>query len=83
MSQVFHIRESPLSPQSYGKSQLLQVQHFDISTQNETSINFISGGGLHEEYIYENTYVCIGKEKEKQEPTLISPNKYGPGFSIM
>ncbi len=83
VSQVFHIRESPLPPQSYGKSQLLQVEHSKISTQNASSINFISGGGVHEEYVYENTYVCIEKEKVEQEPTLISPNKYGPGFSIM
>ena len=70
MSQVFHIRESPPSPQSYGSSYLLQAQHSDISTQNPTSIN-------------ENTSICIEKEKEEQEPTLISPSKYGPRFTIM
>ena len=83
MSQVFHIRESPLSPKSYGKSQLLQEKHSKISTKNVTSINFISGSGVHEEHVYENTSVCIDTEKVEQEPTLISPRKYGLGFIIM
>ena len=69
LSQVFTIRESPLSPQSYGKSQLLQAQHSKISTKNATSIN-------------ENTSVCIEKEKEEQEHTLISSRKYGLGSII-
>lgn len=70
MSQVSHIRELPLSPLSYGKSQLLQDQHSKIGTQNATSIN-------------EATSVCIEKEKEDQECTLISPSQYGLGFTIM
>ena len=32
MSQVFHIRESPVSTQSYGSSYLFQAQHYEIST---------------------------------------------------
>ena len=83
MSQVFHIRESPPSPQSYGSSHLLQAQHSKISTKNATFINFISRSGLPEEHVYENTSIYIGKEKEQQEPTLVSPSKYGPGFIIM
>lgn len=75
--------DSPRSPQFYGKLQLLQVQQPKISTQNTTSINSISGGSLHEEHVRENTSICIEKEKEEQETTLISPNKYGPGFTMM
>ena len=55
MSQVSHIRESPLSP---------------IRKQHATSIN-------------ENTSVCIEKAQVEQKPTLISPSKYGLGFTIM
>ena len=55
MSQVFHIRELSLTPQSFGKSYLLQAQHSEISTQDATSINFISGGGLHKDNVYDNT----------------------------
>ena len=68
MSQVFHNRKSPISPQSYGKSHLLQAQHFEISTKNATSINFIHGNDLPEEHVYENTSICIEKTKVEQEP---------------
>ena len=70
MSQVFTVRESPISPQSHGKSHPLQAQYSHISTKNATSIN-------------ENTSICIKKEKEEKKPTLISSSKYGPGFIIM
>lgn len=83
ISQVSYIRESPFSPKSYGKSQLLQAQHSKIRTKISTSINLICGGGLFEEHFYENTSIYIEKEKEEQEPTLISPSKYGPMFTIM
>ena len=65
------LRKSPFSPQSYGKSHLLQAQYSEISTKNATSINFTSASGLPEEHVYENTSICIEKEKEEQEPTLI------------
>ena len=83
MSQVFHIRESPPSPQSYGSSHLFQAQHFEISTKNATSINFISGSDLPKEHVYESTSIYIEKEKEEKEPTLTSSSKYGLGSIIM
>ena len=83
MPQVFHIRESPLSPQSYSQSQLSQAQYSEISTQTYTSINFISGSDLLEEHLYENTSIYIEKEKEKEKHTLIFPRKYGLGLTIM
>ena len=55
MSQVFHITESPPSPQSYEKSNLFQAQHSEISTKNATPINFINGSDLPKEHVYENT----------------------------
>ena len=70
MSQVFTIRESPLSPQSYGKSHLLQAQHSKNSTMNATSIN-------------QNAFISIEKAKEEQEPTLISSSKYRLGFTML
>lgn len=38
-------------------------------------MTFTSGGGLHEEHVYENTSTWIEKDKEEQEPTPISPKK--------
>lgn len=83
MSKIFHIRESPLSTLYCGKSQLLQAQQPKINTQSATSINFISGGGLHEEHVSQNTSICIEKKKKEQESSLISPSNYGPRFTIM
>ena len=83
MSQVFHLRESPISPQCYGSSHLFQAKHFEINMKNATSINLISRSDLPKENVYENTSICIEKGKEEKEPTLISPSKYGLGFIIM
>jgi hypothetical protein len=51
--------------------------------QKKPSMTFTSGGGLHEEHVYENTSTWIDKAKVEQEPTHISSNKYGPIFTIM
>ena len=83
MSQAFHIGKLPLSPKSYGILQSLQVQQFLNDKQKNTFPNFISGVGTHEEHAYQNTSTCIDKAKKEQEPSLISPDKYECGFSIM
>ena len=83
MSQAFHIGKLPLSPKSYGKPQSLQVQQSSTDKQKTTFPNFISGSGTHEENIHENTSTYIDKAKKEQEPSLISPDKYGRGFTIM
>ena len=83
MSQVFHVKESSPSPQSYGSSHLFQAQHSKINTKNATSINFISRSGLPKEHVYENTSIFIEKGKVEQETTLTSPRKYALGFIIM
>ena len=64
MSQVSHIRESTVSPQSHGKSQPLQAQHSKISTKNDTSIN-------------ENTPVCIEKAQAEQKPGYDGYSSFG------
>ena len=46
-------------------------------------MTFTSGGGLHLEHVYENTFTWIEKAKEGQQPTSISPKNYGPRFTIM
>ena len=46
-------------------------------------MDFTSGGGLHEECVYENTSTWIEKAKLEQEITPISPDRYGPRFTIM
>ena len=46
-------------------------------------MTFTSGGGLHEENVYENTSTWIKNSKEEQEPTPISSKMYGPRFTIM
>ena len=54
-----------------------------MSIKIATSINFKSEDDLHEENVYENTSIYFGKEKSTQESTLICPNTYGPGLTIM
>ena len=46
-------------------------------------MTFTSGSGLHQEHVYHDTSTWIKKAKEGQKPTPISPQKYGPGFTIM
>lgn len=82
MSHAFHIEKLPLSPKSYGKPQLLQNKP-KFTFQKAPSMTFTSGGGLHEEHVYENTSTWIKKAIEEKVPTPISPNKYGHGFTIM
>ena len=83
MSQAFHIGKLPLSPKSYGKPQSLQVQQSMTNKQETTSPNFINGSGTHEEHVHENISIYIEKDEEKQEPSLISLDKYRHGFAIM
>ena len=61
----------------------MQAQNSKINIENATSINFISGSHQHEQNFYKNTHVFIEKEKVEQETTLITPSKYGLGFTIM
>ena len=46
-------------------------------------MTFTSVGGLHQENVYEKKPSWVDKDKEGKEPTPISSNKYGPGFTIM
>ena len=83
MSQAFHIGKLPLSPKSYGKPQLMSIKQSKFTLQQKPLMTFTSGGGLHQEKVYENTSTWIDKAKEGQQPTPISPHKYGLGFTIM
>ena len=83
MSQEFHIGKLPLSPKSYGRPQPLSTMQPKCTMQQKPLMIFTSGGGLHQEWVYENTSTWVDKSKERQQPTHISPHKYGPRFTIM
>ena len=83
MSQAFNIDKLPLSPKSYGKPQPLATNQSKCTLQQKPLMTFTSGGGLHQERVYENTSTWVDKSKEGQKTTPISPHKYGPRFTIM
>ena len=51
--------------------------------QETTSPIFINGSGTQEEHVHENISICINKDKQEQDASLISHDKYGNGYTIM
>ena len=64
MSQAFHISKLPLYPKSYGRPQPLSIKPSTCTMQQKPLITFTGGGGLHQEWVYENTSTWADKSKE-------------------